>query len=284
VKNSERYKSALLKNREKQAEMDLVRDRDAYTEISRQAAAHASMVQEKGEAHQEKIEKQRAENARKLAQFEQWGQENYDLRLETNAALQKNAAQRYNTNKKADDIRSMQAERITLEAKDYAEYQSKLQKDNLTLIRNRSEDMQKQQYQTAQLYSQKSDDKVAAAAKATIDARERQEAALESRRLLSEEKRAQNLEELSKLQVGSKEYTDYFRTILAEDYPQGVTEESSTLGNKVIITRIVVQGNRGDAYKKVLDKAGNYYFKNGQSISEHTWNRETLDAFNNKDR
>jgi tetratricopeptide (TPR) repeat protein len=74
--------------------------------------------------------------------------------------------------------------------------------------------------------------------------------------------------------------SDVYRSELAENYPQGVTEESSTLGNKVIITRIVVSGKRGDEYKKVVDKAGEYYFKNGISISENTWNRETIDAFN----
>jgi hypothetical protein len=42
----------------------------------------------------------------------------------------------------------------------------------------------------------------------------------------------------------------------------------------------VVSGKRGDEYKKVVDKAGEYYFKNGISISENTWNRETIDAFN----
>jgi hypothetical protein len=284
VKNSERYKKVLMQNQQKQAETDLIRDKDAYIEISRQAAAHASMVQEKGEEHQERIEKQRKENARKLEQFEQWSKENYALRLETNTAIQKSAAKHYNRNQKADDIRSLQAERITLEAKDFADYQSKLQKDNLNLIRDRSMQFQQVQYQTAQSYKEKSDDRITTAAKETSDARERYDSALEDRKRLAEEKRAKNLEELSKLQVGSKEYTDYYRTILAEDYPQGVTEESSTLGNKVIITRIVVNGNRGDEYKKVLDKAGNYYFKNGQSISENTWNRETLDAFYNKDR
>jgi len=80
--------------------------------------------------------------------------------------------------------------------------------------------------------------------------------------------------------TGSTSSTDVFRSELAENYPQGVTEESSTLGNKVIITRIVVSGKRGDEYKKVVDKAGEYYFKNGLSISENTWNRETIDAFN----
>ncbi|MCZ4408293.1 hypothetical protein O3Q51_05705 [Cryomorphaceae bacterium 1068] len=94
----------------------------------------------------------------------------------------------------------------------------------------------------------------------------------------------QNKQELTDRYAGrgssSTISSDVYRSELAENYPQGVTEESSTLGNKVIITRIVVSGKKGDEYKKVVDKAGEYYFKNGLSISENTWNRETIDAFN----
>ena len=87
---------------------------------------------------------------------------------------------------------------------------------------------------------------------------------------------------LSERYAGRKmsDSNDAYRSELADNYPQGVTEESSTLGNKVIITRIVISGNTGDEYKKVVDKAGEYYFKNGISISENTWNRETIEAFN----
>lgn len=107
---------------------------------------------------------------------------------------------------------------------------------------------------------------------------------LDDKKILADSKRAKNLEEAyAKLNSDAQAYTDFFRMTLALEYPQGVTEESSTLGNKVIITRIVVKGSKGDEYKKVLDRAGNYYFKNGQSISEITWNRETLDAFYRKD-
>ncbi len=107
---------------------------------------------------------------------------------------------------------------------------------------------------------------------------------LDDKKNLADAKRSKNLEEAyAKLNSDTQAYTDFFRMALALEYPQGVTEESSTLGNKVIITRIVVKGSKGDEYKKVLDRAGNYYFKNGQSISEMTWNRETLDAFYRKD-
>ncbi len=70
-------------------------------------------------------------------------------------------------------------------------------------------------------------------------------------------------------------YEDYSRSELAAQYPQGVTEESYTQGNKVIIKRVVVQGNKADEYSKVIAKWGTYYFKNGQSISEFIWTLHT---------
>ncbi|MBL0127449.1 MAG: hypothetical protein IPP83_08290 [Flavobacteriales bacterium] len=70
-------------------------------------------------------------------------------------------------------------------------------------------------------------------------------------------------------------FADYNRNKLAQDYPPGVTEESSTEGNKVIIRRIVVVGNKGDEYSKVIAKWGTFYFKNGQSITEAIWTKET---------
>ncbi len=83
-------------------------------------------------------------------------------------------------------------------------------------------------------------------------------------------------EQLSKLRAAEpKDYNDYYLSQLAQDYPQGVTEESDNVGNKVIIRRIVVIGNKADEYRKVIDKTGKYYFKNGASITELTWNRET---------
>ncbi|MCB9167903.1 MAG: hypothetical protein H6595_10555 [Flavobacteriales bacterium] len=72
-----------------------------------------------------------------------------------------------------------------------------------------------------------------------------------------------------------KDFADYNRSKLAQEYPQGVTEESYTEGNKVIIRRVVVNGNKADEYSKVIAKWGTYYFKNGQSITEMIWNTET---------
>jgi catechol-2,3-dioxygenase len=70
-------------------------------------------------------------------------------------------------------------------------------------------------------------------------------------------------------------FADYNQNRLALEYPQGVTEESYTEGNKVIIRRVVVNGNKADEYSKVIAKWGTFYFKNGQSITEAIWTKET---------
>ena len=38
---------------------------------------------------------------------------------------------------------------------------------------------------------------------------------------------------------------------------------------------VVVQGNRANAYSKVIAKWGTYYFKDGQPISEQIWTVNT---------
>lgn len=63
-----------------------------------------------------------------------------------------------------------------------------------------------------------------------------------------------------------------------DDLPEGVSEKSYELGNKIVIERTVKVGNKVDVYKKVVSKAGTYYFKNDQSITEQAWKEETLDV------
>jgi hypothetical protein len=70
-------------------------------------------------------------------------------------------------------------------------------------------------------------------------------------------------------------FADYNRSKLAQEYPEGVTEESYTEGNKVIIRRVVVNGNKADEFSKVIAKWGTFYFKNGQSITEAIWRNGT---------
>jgi hypothetical protein len=72
-----------------------------------------------------------------------------------------------------------------------------------------------------------------------------------------------------------KSFADHNRSKLATEYPEGVTEESYTEGNKVIIRRVVVNGNKADDYSKVIAKWGTFYFRNGQSITEMIWVRDT---------
>ncbi len=94
----------------------------------------------------------------------------------------------------------------------------------------------------------------------------------------SQETRSQAQERMANTPVDQpRVYGDMNRSKLAQDYPPGVTEESYTEGNKVIIRRVVVNGNRADEYSKVIAKWGTFYFKNGQSITEYIWSRETED-------
>jgi hypothetical protein len=46
----------------------------------------------------------------------------------------------------------------------------------------------------------------------------------------------------------------------------------------MVIERTVKRGNKVDIFRKVISKTGTYYFKNGRSITEAQWKRETLDV------
>ncbi len=72
-----------------------------------------------------------------------------------------------------------------------------------------------------------------------------------------------------------KEYDEYHRDKLAKEYPQGVTEETYKKNGKVIIRRVVVRKNKADDYHKTVTKWNTYYFKNGRSITQEQWKRET---------
>jgi hypothetical protein len=63
---------------------------------------------------------------------------------------------------------------------------------------------------------------------------------------------------------------------LAAAYPDGVTEEVFTEGNRTITKRVVVKNGSGDEYRKVKHGWGGvFYFKNGTSITERVWKAET---------
>ncbi|MBL4624669.1 MAG: hypothetical protein JKY42_05970 [Flavobacteriales bacterium] len=86
----------------------------------------------------------------------------------------------------------------------------------------------------------------------------------------------------SRANAGSKTVEDHhlpkedFRNKIALKYPEGITEEVETLGNKVITRRFVVKGHHGDEYKMIRHSwGGKFFFKNDQQITELLWNQET---------
>ena len=92
----------------------------------------------------------------------------------------------------------------------------------------------------------------------------------------SEDARLATKEQLERTPMNQQHQVDDLnRSKLASEYPQGVTEESYTEGNKVIIRRVVVRGNKADNYTKVIGKVNTCYFKNGQIITEWIWSRDT---------
>lgn len=67
-----------------------------------------------------------------------------------------------------------------------------------------------------------------------------------------------------------------YQKALAEQYPEGITENVTTEGNKVIVERIVVTNGIGNEYKKVTHNWGGvFYFKNGEAITDRVWKQET---------
>jgi len=88
--------------------------------------------------------------------------------------------------------------------------------------------------------------------------------------------------EVRKLDDGSKPKNEdsYRLPEGGEKLNQGVNETSYRLpGEKMVIERTVRIGNKVDVYKKVISQTGIYYFRNDRSITEVTWTRETIEAF-----
>jgi hypothetical protein len=75
-----------------------------------------------------------------------------------------------------------------------------------------------------------------------------------------------------------KDYDEYILPPGAQDIEEGIEERSYEEGNKMVIERTVKRGNKVDIFRKVISKTGTYYFKNGRSITEVQWKRETLDV------
>ncbi len=100
----------------------------------------------------------------------------------------------------------------------------------------------------------------------------------QSERVAAAEERAFNKRrELFDKDAGAPKSDDDYRLPPGyEDLEEGVQEKSYEEGNKMIIERTVRRGNKVDTYRKVISKTGIYYFKNGTSITEGLWKRETL--------
>jgi len=75
--------------------------------------------------------------------------------------------------------------------------------------------------------------------------------------------------------------SDEIKNELALLFPEGVTQKVYQTKNdfgeitSITVRRVVVVGNKGDDYMYKRSKSGSYYFKNGKSISESTWDLET---------
>ena len=285
VKNSVEYKKTLLNSQAAGMETEAVHRNDAYKAIKQNETNRSDWFSGRAELQDQQIQKQVDLKEQQLQKMQEWSNASIEERLKLSRENQEKAAQRYTENKVADDLRIERASDFAKRKTEILDDRSEAAKDDLEKIRISSKELVDQQESYRKSMATKNDDKVNSAAQQVKEQKERYASANDDSQRIAEKRREEAMAKAKELLENSpKEYADYYRSLLAVNYPQGVSEESSTMGNKVIITRIVVKGNRGDEYKKVLDKAGNYYFKNGQSISENTWNRETIDAFNNRSK
>lgn len=117
---------------------------------------------------------------------------------------------------------------------------------------------------------------------AEVDRRKSEDSNLRNDRDLEARNRSYDTrKELFDLDAGKAKSVDEYRLPpSAENLEEGVQEKSYEEGNKMIIERIVRRGNKVDTYRKVISKTGIYYFKNGSSITETLWKRETLNVTN----
>ncbi len=284
AQNSQKYKEAMLESQSVQNEMGDVRMKYAQEQIQNQASDRESWMADLRAIEEAKIARARDTNREQLSQLEESSAMAAARKIETSEREYISGLEVYGGNPVAESLRNKRSEELLEQYADREEYQRELAEQKRQEILQKS----KENEQSLAAYESDSFKRGEEKRQENIDEINNQKSAnndpLADSKRIADQRRAQNAQELESLQKGEpKSYDDYFRTQLAENYPQGVTEESSTQGNKVIITRIVVKGNRGDEYKKVVDKAGSYYFKNGQSISKATWNRETIEAFRGKD-
>ena len=284
INNSRRYKEAIMQTEAIRSETQTILVRENFANIQKDAQNRSEWMSDREGLREKEIQKEVALKQEQLEVMREWSHASDKQRAQMSGRIQEDAAKRYTENKRAEELRKENTAQLKEIEAEVKEQRADLEQKNLDDIRKRAAENTAQETARAEANSQRNKDKVKAGAQKTNDERDRYNTALKDAEVLADKRRAESAEQLRNLHKSEpKAYDEYFRSHLAENYPVGVSEESSTLGNKVIITRIVVKGNKGDEYKKVLDIAGNYYFKNGQSVSEHTWTRETIQSFKTKD-
>lgn len=187
----------------------------------------------------------------------------------------------------ATDVRRQEAERVnTAQERDRETHSAIMQQNQLdeAMVRAGNASIEAQRRKVEEEKQQEQARQAAAPGNAAIEAQRRrveeekrqQQAREAALARASERQRSATKDELGAIPVNQpRDLADLNRSQLAMDYPPGVTEESLTEGNKVIIRRVVVNGNKADEYSKVIAKWGTFYFKNGHSISEAIWSQET---------
>ncbi len=246
-----------------------LRENKAYVEGTEKIYAGSDAQRKRNE---EELAAQRAALAQRQAEMRGKADESRGAATAENAALTTQLEERDRT------LRDKQAERNGSSQQEKDQW-SQTQADDASGGRARSE-------QALAEVSHQHEEQAAVASRGTAGSADRADrVSLEKDQHADRQRQLSNRSEdvrmAAKEQLGNlsmneqRSFADYNRGELANQYPQGVTEESYTEGNKVIIRRIVVQGNKADEYKKVIGKAGTSYFKNGLSITGWVWSRDT---------
>lgn len=113
----------------------------------------------------------------------------------------------------------------------------------------------------------------AEAAEAERLAKEKADAEAKEKARLAKEAADKEAAEKARLEAEAKKAL--FTNEYAKKYPEGITEEKVKEGNANITRRIVVQGNKGFLYLKKETSFGVFYFKDGVTITETEWLRDT---------
>ena len=116
------------------------------------------------------------------------------------------------------------------------------------------------------------------AVEATLDAANKLKGEAETNEKQKTQKYIEELEEKD------FNYTSEIANSLGDEYPEGVSQENfvtrdkNDLPIKIVTRRIVVKNGRGEVYKRIQNKSGVTYSKNGSPISEMSWIKATENA------